>query len=72
MYFSDTEANIGTDNKHSMRPGDKVQFSADNWGDINMHYNLKQLWFDGTTGDKLVVSYAIDDTSSYINGMVEI
>jgi hypothetical protein len=72
IYISDSEANISSDNKHALDAGDRMHFSADNWGDISIHYNIKQLWFDGTTGDKLVVSYVRDDESSYVNAMVEI
>jgi len=63
VFFADSEAKATTNNRHSLKPGEKVALSADSYADLNPFLRLYDFWADSVEdGDCLVVSYIRDAT----------
>jgi len=58
MFISDTEANAALTNRHTLVKGSLLTFGGDKYGNLDAQFNLRDLWFNGTrANDLLVVSF---------------
>lgn len=69
IYLADSEANATTTNRLTLCHCSRIHLNADNWGNIDSHINLKEIWFNGTGGDKLVVWYFGEVTKQKYDGL---
>lgn len=66
IYVTDSESNATTTTRHALASGERIHYSADNYGDLDSHYNLKYFWLDAdTSGNKLIITYFIHVTNKY-------
>lgn len=54
-----SSANVSASNCHSLDPGEALEICVEDslTDDDRAVFDLYEIWCDGTTGDKLVVSY---------------
>lgn len=64
IKVADSEAKASTVNAHSLDAGAHFTVGVDNFGNVDAFLDINNFWFDSSeSGDKLVVSYLIDQTN---------